>query len=282
MLRASKPTRGFPVTLAPWHLGTLAPFHLVTLSFLLAIGCDLPGQPKRADQPVPEEQVSNFDALYARHCAGCHGADGKLGPAPPLNDPNFLAMVPDEELSRVIREGRAVTPSQNSPMPAFALSRGSLTAAQTKAWNEVKVDAHADPQQRSPLTAEQIKNLAAGIKQHWGAAAPSSWSGPLYLAPKGAAGKPSDGAKAFARACAGCHGSDGKDENAINDQAFLALISDQALRRIIITGRPDLGMPDYKGKAGRDDKFEPLNGDEITNLVALLAEWRKGGTASGK
>ena len=37
---------------------------------------------------------------------------------------------------------------------------------------------------------------------------------------------------------------------AINDPAFLALISDQALRRIVITGRPDLGMPTYaEGKS---------------------------------
>ncbi len=60
------------------------------------------------------------------------------------------------------------------------------------------------------------------------------------------------GAMVFERACAGCHGPNGTggERNgatggAINAPAFLALISDQALRRIIITGRPDLGMPTY-------------------------------------
>ena len=44
--------------------------------------------------------------LYRRNCAGCHGADGKLGPAPPLNDPIFLAIVADDELLQVITDGR--------------------------------------------------------------------------------------------------------------------------------------------------------------------------------
>ena len=42
---------------------------------------------------------------------------------------------------------------------------------------------------------------------------------------------------------------------AINDPAFLALISDQALRRYAITGRPDLGMPAYDGKARPDRRI---------------------------
>ena len=49
------------------------------------------------------DQVADFDVLYKTHCAGCHGADGKLGPAPPLTDPLFLAIVHDGELLRVIR-----------------------------------------------------------------------------------------------------------------------------------------------------------------------------------
>jgi mono/diheme cytochrome c family protein len=57
----------------------------------------------------------SFDWLYARHCSGCHGADGKLGPAPPLNDPLFLKIVPERVLLDVIRAGRPGT-----PMPSFA------------------------------------------------------------------------------------------------------------------------------------------------------------------
>src|SRR5207302_7896926 len=123
---------------------TLSPCHLVTLSLLLTTGCDLPGRPREDDPPKPADQVTDFGALFATRCAGCHGADGKLGPAPPLNDPIFLAIVPDAELLRVITEGRAVTMTQKTPMPAFARDQGG------------------------PLTEAQVQALAGGIKKRWG------------------------------------------------------------------------------------------------------------------
>jgi cytochrome c oxidase cbb3-type subunit 3/ubiquinol-cytochrome c reductase cytochrome c subunit len=230
----------------------------------LAAGCDLPGQPKRDESSTPPDQ--DFAALYATHCAGCHGADGKLGPAPPLNDPIFLAIIPDEELLRVIMEGRSVTPAQKSPMPAFARDRGG------------------------PLTDAQVKVLANGIKERWGPPRLDVASLPPYFGPAKASGANKDeGARVFARACAGCHGSQGQGANdgerqvgAINQLAFLALISDQALRRYVITGRPDLGMPSFDGHNGRPAEFHPLSSAEIDNLVALLASWRRGGLGKDK
>ena len=62
---------------------------------------------------------------------------------------------------------------------------------------------------------------------------------------------------------------------AINDPAMLTLFSDQALRRIVITGRPDLGMPNFSDDTGRSGDFAPLSSDEIADLVALLASWRE-------
>jgi mono/diheme cytochrome c family protein len=256
-------------------------------------GCDLPGRPNPADRPVPANQVANFDALYKTSCAGCHGADGKLGPAPPLNDPLFLAIVPDEVLLRVIREGRAVTPKQKSPMPAFSLGEGSpLSPAQAEAWAQLKEETRAAPRQQSPLTAAQVQLLAEGIKRRWGPPAAPSGTVPPYLAAAGAsAGKKDEGAGkgVFARACAGCHGKegegierDGRLRRKIHDPAFLALISDQQLRRYVITGRPDIGMPPYDGKDGRPPDFQPLTSAEIDDLVALLAHWRQGGPANGQ
>jgi mono/diheme cytochrome c family protein len=259
----------------------------VPLLAALAAGCDPPGRPNPADRPVPGDQVADFDALYRTHCAGCHGADGKLGPAPPLNDPLFLALVPDAELLRVIREGRAVTPTQKTPMPAFSLGAGgSLSPARAEVWARLKEEAHADPRQQGRLTPEQVRVLAGGIKKRWGPPASPPASAPPYLSPAGASGgKKEEGARVFARACAGCHGDQGEggdDVGAINDPAFLALVSDRELRRYAITGRPDFGMPPYDGKEGRGRGFKPLTSGEIDGLVALLASWRVGRPAGGK
>jgi mono/diheme cytochrome c family protein len=223
------------------------------LSLLLG-GCDLPGKPGVDDRPKPADQVKDFDTLFSMRCAGCHGADGKLGPAPPLNDPVFLAIVPDEVLRHVIAKGRVVSAVQKTPMPAFARANGG------------------------PLTHDQVQVLADGLKKRWQPAAPAD--APPYLGK--ADGSRVEGARVFARACAGCHGKDGegverdgKLHRTINDPAFLALISDKALRRIIITGRPDLKMPAYNGTVGRPDDFHPLTSAQIDDVVALLASWRK-------
>jgi mono/diheme cytochrome c family protein len=241
-------------------------WRLLPLLAVLAAGCDLPGRPNPADRPVRADEVKDFGALYSERCAGCHGADGRLGPAPPLNDPLFLAIVPNAELLRVITEGRAVSPAQKSPMPAFVVEKGG------------------------PLTAAQVAVLAEGIKERWGPPASPPGSVPPYLAPKATGGGNKDeGARVFARACAGCHGKegegverDGKHRRKINDPAFLALISDQELRRLAITGRSDLGMPPYDSREGRAPDFQPLTSAEIDNLVVLLAYWRLGGPANGK
>ena len=230
----------------------------------VAGGCNLPGVPNKADRPVPANKVVDFNVLYAARCAGCHGDDGKLGPAPPLNDAIFLAIVPDEELLRVVREGRNVSPAHKTPMPGF------------------------DHKSGGPLTDAQVNVLAEGIKKRWqdSTTIPTQLSSlPTYFADKAAdAGNKEEGTRVFARACAGCHGDDGKGHKdgkplrsgAVNDPAFLALISDQELRRIIISGRPDLGMPSYADKTGRPDGFRALTSAEIDHLAALLRQWRIG------
>ena len=227
------------------------------LVLILASGCDFPGKPRRGDRPVPADQVLDFATLYSQNCTGCHGTNGKLGPAPPLNDAIFLKIVPDSVLTRIIAEGRPGT-----PMPAFAQGRGG------------------------PLTDAQVKALAEGIKPLWLRSrepGQESVDPPPYLVAEGEAnGNTERGTQAFVRACAGCHGNEGEGDKAgaLNDRSFLALISDQALRRYAITGRPDLGMPNFAGSDGRADAFQPLSAMEIDDLVALLAHWRQGGSAS--
>jgi mono/diheme cytochrome c family protein len=140
------------------------------------------------------------------------------------------------------------------------------------------------------LTDAQVKVLASGIKPRWSRPTLAKNLLPAYENPKedasAAAEAATRGAKLFTQACGKCHGDQGegtaKGAGPINDRDFLDLISDQALRRIIITGRPDLGMPDFNEKMGRDKSLKPLTSAEISDLVALLASWRRGGAMPGK
>src|SRR3972149_6699814 len=96
------------LTHTPWQRWQLA--HGVLLLLAFTAGCEPPGKPDPAARPVMPDQVMDFDRLFASNCAGCHGAAGELGPAPPLNDPLFVAIVPDDVLVRVVRDGRPGTP----------------------------------------------------------------------------------------------------------------------------------------------------------------------------
>ena len=87
-----------------WRLVGQAAILAVTLA-----GCDWPGRPDPKDRLVPNELKTDFKSLYKENCAACHGKDGNLGPAPPLNDPIFLAIVPDAELLNVITAGTGYT-----------------------------------------------------------------------------------------------------------------------------------------------------------------------------
>jgi cytochrome c oxidase cbb3-type subunit 3/ubiquinol-cytochrome c reductase cytochrome c subunit len=277
---------------------SLSPCLLVSLSFLAA-GCSWPGRPDPADRPIPENQVVRFESLFGQHCAGCHGANGKLGPAPPLNDPLFRAGMSEEDLGMIIDEGRSGT-----LMPAFAKKKGGpLTPAQIQVLAfEIKGIPYRVVRKPAGESVKiEVVRDAHGIAPKWGSPGPyPDGAPPLVVEEDEPRRSEADYARAktvFARACAVCHGNqgqgvekDGRLTKTINDPVFLALISDQALRRFVITGRPDFeitgrpysGMPSYAGKRPSEPKFRPLSPQEVSDLVALLARWRRAGSPSGK
>ena len=270
--RPRKPGRGFLAS--SWIC------FLILLS-VFTVGC---GKPNPADRPVPADQVLDFAVLYGQNCAGCHGGDGKLGPAPPLNDPLFRAIVPEQELHDLITSGR-----KNTLMPAFAQQNGGLlTAAQIQVLvKQIKgIPYKIVAKQEGGVAKSLIVPDAGGIVPHWGRPATPPKGAPSYHAQspgsKGSgAGNKERGAPVFARACATCHGDrgqgisrGGETARTINDPVFLALISNQTLRRYAITGRPDLGMPGYAEARPDNSHFVPLTDQEVTDLVALLASWR--------
>jgi cytochrome c oxidase cbb3-type subunit III len=219
----------------------LAPFFALALLAGIA-GC---GRPDPANRPVRPDRILDFSQLYATNCAGCHGAEGRLGAAPPLADPLFLSIVPNEALHDVISNGR-----DGTLMPTFAIDQGGS------------------------LTAEQVKILVEGLKKEWGSQLDEMHSAdlPSYAT---SAGDETRGQQVFDRACATCHGEAGRggpNAGDIHASAFLALTSEQFLRRIAITGRPDLGMPDFRRLEGPPNTA--LTPQDIDDVVALLRAWR--------
>jgi cytochrome c oxidase cbb3-type subunit 3 len=223
----------------------------------LAVGCDrLPGQPALAERWTPATEVTDFSRLYAQNCSGCHGADGRLGAAHPLNDPLYLALVGEDALRGVIARGVSGT-----SMPAFAQSAGGS------------------------LTDQQIDILVKEMRVRW--ARPEEFKNvvfPPYSVQEAAAmgsgpGDVQRGAMTYATHCAQCHGgADGGEAKggSVTGAAYLALVSDQALRTAVIAGRPDLGKPDWRTNLpGR-----PMSSQDISDVVAWLVSHRETGLAA--
>jgi len=210
---------------------------------LAALGCDsLPGKPDEADRIRLPSEIMDLDTLWAENCAGCHGADGTLGAARPLADPLYYAVVSDEALIEVVSEG-----VEGTSMPAFAISEGGT------------------------LSDEQIRSLVRESRKRWGTASGGFARPPAY---SGALGSAQRGARVYARDCAHCHGDDGSggpDGGSVVEGSFLALVSNQALRSAVIFGRPDLGMPDYRGYS----EGHVTTNQEVADVVAWLAARRK-------
>jgi cytochrome c oxidase cbb3-type subunit III len=215
---------------------------------ILAMGASCPpppGKPAIEDRWTPPSQVTDFGQLYGQNCAGCHGAEGSLGGARPLNDPLYLAFAGADVLRQVIATGVSGT-----AMPGFA---------QTSGGN---------------LTDRQIDLLVQGMNAQWGR--PEDFKSveiPPYRPESADAGDPRRGVIAFQTNCSQCHGAGGKGglyAGAINDPNYLTLVSDQSLRSTIVAGRPDLGMPDWRSRL----PGQPMSVQEISDVVAWLASQR--------
>jgi mono/diheme cytochrome c family protein len=192
---------------------------------------------------VAPNEVLEFRTLYAQNCAGCHGVDGRGGVAIALADPEYLAIVDQNQLRKTTANG-----VRGTSMPAFAQRAGGM------------------------LTEQQIDVITSGIFSRWGRAGILDGARPPSYAAK-TAGNVEHGKLAYGTYCASCHGPEGagtpKGSAIIND-SFLALVSDQGLRTMVITGRPELNAPDWRGNVpGR-----PMTDQEITNVVAWLASRR--------
>jgi cytochrome c oxidase cbb3-type subunit III len=220
-------------------LSALAVFGLMILA-----ACSTPGrQPPIDSEPVAPSQLVDFGTLYAQNCAGCHGAQGRGGASIALANPVYLAIVDETTMRNVVANG-----VRGTSMPAFAQRAGGM------------------------LTEQQIDVITSGIFSNWGRKQVLDGANPPSYAAK-AAGNVDHGQIVFGTYCAPCHGSEGRGTpkgSAITNDSFLALVSEQGLRTIVITGRPELGAPDWRGNV----PGKPMSDQEITDVVAWLVSRR--------
>jgi cytochrome c oxidase cbb3-type subunit 3/ubiquinol-cytochrome c reductase cytochrome c subunit len=228
-------------------------FYVLALAAagLALVGCNrIPGRPGPGPEVPRPDEVLDFSMLYKANCAACHGENGRNGAAISLANPVYLAVAGEDNLRLITANG-----VPGKLMPPFAKGAGGM------------------------LTDQQIDVLVHGMMQQW--SKPDLLVGlsiPQYRSTL--AGDAARGQQAFGIYCAGCHGAAGEGSTgnaksgagkvgSIVDGSYLALISDQGLRSIVIAGRPDEGMPDW-----RTHRTQPMTDQQVTDIVAWLASKR--------
>ncbi len=206
-------------------------------------GCEhAPGIPP--NPIVRPTQVSDFATLYGENCAACHGTNGQNGPAIDLANPEYQALVDDATLRKWISGGMPGT-----EMPAFAQSEGGM------------------------LTDAQVNALVAGMRREW--SRPDAFGGatpPAYA--QGQNGDPHRGELGYQARCAGCHEA---SHQQLTSPDYLALVGDQALRSMIVAGRPDIGQPDWRHDSAGGKQAVPLSAQDVDDIVTYLASLRNTG-----
>ena len=178
------------------------------------------------------------EQLFARHCAVCHGADGKGGVGVPLAMPSFLDSVPDAYLKKTIRNGRP-----GRIMPRFMeMSDAQVDAIvrYIRSWSD------------KPAPAENTE-VVQGDVEH----------GKQLFA-------------SHCAQCHGDHGQGGKGTGvtfsrkrdlpiiapALNNPGFLASATDSMIRDTIIFGR--------EGTPMTSAMVAGLSEDDINDVVAYI------------
>lgn len=207
---------------------------------LLLSGCGhAPGYPP--NPILRPSQIADFATLYKQNCAACHGANGQNGPAMDLANPEYQALVEDSTLRKWISGGMPGT-----EMPAFAQSEGGM------------------------LTDAQIDVLITGMRNEWlrpnifAEATPPSYA-------QAQAGDAQHGVQIYEARCAGCHQP---TRQQITSRDYLALVGNQALRTMILAGRPDIGQPDWRHDSPGGKEAAPLTGQQVDDVVSYLASLR--------
>ena len=200
----------------------------------------------RVEKFGEREFATDGATLYVTFCAGCHGDSGKgrrfpdTSPFPAIANKDFLAVASDQFIGDTIRHGR---PGRRMP-----------------AWN----------QDEGGLREEEITKILAYLRQLGGVAEPKF--GPAKR--RWVKADPEMGKRLFAMHCAGCHGPNGKgnDAPALNNPVLLSTAGDTYFAETIARGRRDTAMPGFRNPS---PAYPTLSETDIESIVAFIRTWEE-------
>lgn len=186
---------------------------------VLLVGGLVPATPLAA-QPVAPSAYERGKTLYAKHCAVCHGHDGRadspvgrlLKPRPRnFADPIEMARVTVDRIYRAVKEGRSGT----------AMAAWGQVLTETEIGDVIDYVHSLTPPRSSSLSTEQLS---------------------LEI-----------GRRIYARECVSCHGADGRADTEVAkvlhppprkfaDPIEMARLDDGRVYAAIIMGRPGTAM----------------------------------------
>ena len=211
--------------------------------------------------------IAKGSALYAKHCAACHGPQGAGQTAPTLNNPIFHGTVNDAFIRYAIEHGRSGT-----PMPRFSETLGAQDLDNVTAFvRSLRTDGHRkaaavlpdvplviNPKGPAPkfelredfyVPAAQVKAAldakarlviadARAPSDYLEAHIPGAISLPFYAVAEYAEKLPKDGTWIIAY-CACPHAASGRVARALRDRGFEhTAVLDEGIRVWTETGYP--------------------------------------------
>jgi len=181
--------------------------------------------------------------LYSRHCAACHGEDGRGGIGVPLALPSFQATVDDEYLRRTIRLGRP-----GRVMPAFTqLSDAEVDAivAHLRSFHRGKKPVF----DRKPIRGNATRGEQLFARYCAGCHGPrgegSHGTGVTFSRPRDLPIMPP----------------------ALNNPGYLAAASDAMIRATLVRGREGTPMVAFKSRG--------LSDRDLNDIVAFVRSLEK-------
>jgi mono/diheme cytochrome c family protein len=153
--------------------------------------------------------LSRSIPLYRAHCLECHDADGRgesaretMGRIPDFTEPKWHVMRRDQELARVIYEGKGFMPAMKNKLVATDVEP-MVRLVRSFRGGGLMVPEGDEDKTETPIPAAH--NPSVSLTQT-GARSPRSLGSP----PSGPEGGPSSSIRGiYQRLCVSCHGTDG-------------------------------------------------------------------------